>query len=105
MTATTSAINGYYVSYMSVNDAVNAIAGGAKELSWNGSFYSLDGVKEGSYPFWCYEFVAYRPSIATATKTVADTLANQIITVDAPIKLSEMGVGRASDGGLITPNY
>lgn len=105
VTATTSAINGYYVSYMSVNDAVNAIAGGAKELSWNGSFYSLDGVKEGSYPFWCYEFVAYRSSIPTATKTVADTLANQIITVDAPIKLSEMGVGRASDGGLITPNY
>lgn len=105
LTATTSAINGYYISYLSVNDAVSAIAGGAKELSWNGSYYSLDGVKEGSYPFWCYEFVAYRPSIATATKTVADTLANQIITVDAPIKLSEMGVGRASDGGLITPNY
>lgn len=105
MTATTSGINGYYVSYMGVSDATTAINGGAKELSWNGVYYSLDRVKNGSYPFWGYQFLAYRSSLAGTQKTVADTLANQIITVDAPIKLSEMRVGRASDGGLVTPNY
>lgn len=105
MTATTSGINGYYVSYMSVNDAATGINGGAKELSWNGTYYSLEGVRNGQYPFWCYEFVSYRTSIPAPEKAVADALANQIINVDSPVLLSSMRVGRASDGGLITPNY
>lgn len=105
MTATTSGINGYYVSYMSTNDAVTAINGGAKELSYNGAYYTLDRVRNGQYPFWCYQHVAYRTSIPAPEKAVADTLANQILTVDSPVLLSSMRVGRASDGGLITPNY
>lgn len=105
MTATTSGINGYYVSYMGVSDATTAINGGAKELSWNGVYYSLNGVKNGSYPFWGYQFLAHRSSLTGTALSVTNTLKNQIITVNAPIKLSEMRVGRASDGGLITPNY
>lgn len=105
MTSTTSGINGYYISYMSTNDATTAINGGARELSYNGTYYTLDRVRNGQYPFWCYQFVTYRTSIPAPEKAVADTLANQILTVDSPVLLSSMRVGRASDGGLITPNY
>jgi hypothetical protein len=69
-------------------------------------------VQQGLYPFWCYEHVTYRAALDAATsgddlvkKTVAVTLANQIKNVDSPILLSTMKVGRASDGGLITPNF
>jgi hypothetical protein len=47
----------------------------------------------------------YKNSLTGVKKTVADTLATQIETVDAPIKLSEMRVIRLSDGGLVTPNF
>jgi hypothetical protein len=105
LTSTTSAINGYYVSYVSVNDAATAVASGAKELTYNGTAYSLDRIRNGQYPFWSYQFVTYRSSIPTAEKTVADALASQIITTDSPVLLSSMRVGRTQDGGLITPNY
>jgi hypothetical protein len=105
LTATTNALNGYYISYLSVNDATAAINGGAKELSWHGTYYSDQAVFEGNYPFWCYQFLTYRSSTPTNVKSIADTLALQIRNVDAPILLSQMGVGRTADGGLITPNY
>ncbi len=105
MIVTTNAIGGYYASYMGNSDATTAINGGAKELSYNGTYYSLAGTLEGSYPFWCYEHLAYRSSLSGVGLTVATTLATQITNVDSPILLSSMKVGRASDGGLITPNY
>jgi hypothetical protein len=105
LASTTSAINGYYISYVSTGDAATAINGGAKELSYNGIYYSLSGVQEGSYPFWCYEHVTYRSSLTGVGLTVATNLANQIINTDSPILLSTMKVGRSQDGGLITPNY
>jgi hypothetical protein len=106
MQATTLAgLNGYYVSYMGLSDATSAITGGAKELTYNGVLYSLDNVKNGLYTFWCYEHLMYKNTLAGVKKTVADTLATQIETVDAPIKLNEMRVGRQADGGLVTQNF
>ncbi len=102
---TLAGINGYYISYMGTNDADNAIAGGAKELTYGGTTYSLAAVQNGQYTFWCYEHLMYLPSLAAAKKSVADALATQIRTVDSPILLSTMTVSRAGDGALITPNY
>jgi hypothetical protein len=105
MGATTAAIGGFYVSYMGLSDATAAIAAGAKELTYSGVLYSLDNVKNGLYTFWCYEHLMYKSTLTGVKKTVADTLATQIETVDAPIKLSDMRVIRLSDGGLVTPNF
>ena len=105
MQATTSAIGGYYVSYMGVSDADSAIAGGAVELNWNGVQYSLSNVKEGKYTFWGYQHLMYQSTLAGTKKTVADAIANQIKNVDSPILLSDMKVERPADGGLIAPRY
>jgi hypothetical protein len=115
MKLTTAAINGYYVSYLSTGDAVGAINGGAKLLSWNGhslaftgapgsgTFSDLTPIKEGKYTFWCLEHVLYRTTITAPQKDVADTMANQILTVDAPIRLDQMLVTRTADGGNVYP--
>jgi len=103
--ATTSAIGGYYVTYMGVSDADSSIAGGAVELTWNGVKYSLDAVKEGKYTFWAAEHLQYKTSLAGVKKTVADTIATQIKNVDSPILLSDMKVSRPTDGGIIAPKY
>jgi hypothetical protein len=107
MQATTAALSGYYVSYMGLSDATSAINNGtgAKELTYNGVLYSLDNVKNGLYTFWCYEHLMYKSSLTGVKKTVADTLATQIETVDAPIKLSDMRVSREADGGLVTAKF
>ncbi len=100
-----TADTGYAVTYSSTGDANTAIAGGAKELTWNGVTYSTTALYEGQYTFWGYEHLMYRPSIPAAKKSVADALANRIKTTDATIKLSDMKVTRAGDGGLVTQDY
>ena len=105
MQATTAALVGYYVSYMGTSDAASAIGGGAKALTYNGVSYSLDNVKNGLYTFWGYEHLMYKSTLTGVQKTVADTLANQIDTVDAPIKRSDMRVSREADGGLVTQKF
>lgn len=105
MQATTTGINGYYVSYMGVSDADSAITGGAVELTWNGVPYSLDNVKQGKYTFWGYQHLMYKSTLTGTKKTVADAIATQIKTVDSPILLSDMKVERPADGGLIAPRY
>ena len=47
----------------------------------------------------------YSSTLSGTKKTVADAIATQIKTVDSPILLSDMKVGRPADGGLIAPNY
>jgi hypothetical protein len=105
MQATATASTGYYVSYLGLSDATTAINGGAIGLTYNGVTYSLDNVRNGLYTFWCYEHLMYKSTLTGVKKTVADTLANRIATVDAPIKQSEMRVIRETDGGLVTPNF
>ncbi len=105
MSKTTAALNGYYVSYMGLSDATNAITGGAVELKYNGVSYSLSNIQEGLYTFWGYEHLMYRSTLAAAKKTVATRLATQIINVDSPILLSTMKVVRLADGGAVTQNF
>ena len=101
----TNDTTGYAVTYMGTSDAATAVTNGAHRLTWNGVPYSLDAVKNGLYTFWAYEHLCYRPDVATDIKTVADALANTIITDTAQIKLSEMRVLRAGDGTVVTPRF
>jgi hypothetical protein len=96
---------GFYVGYAGIADADGAIAGGAKELTWNGVSYSVANVREGKYTFWGYEALGYQPTLSGTQLSVANALANQIINVDAPDpKLNTMNVIRSADGGLVTHN-
>jgi hypothetical protein len=92
---------GLIVSYVGSGDAPGAVNNGAVQLTYNGVPYSLDGIKEGRYTFWCYQHVMYQPTISAAKKTVADLMADKIRTVTAPIKLSEMKCSRATDGAVV----
>jgi hypothetical protein len=105
VTASGSAAVGYGIAYMSVNDAVTAVNGGAKALNYNGIPYSLQAVREGKYTFWCYQHVTYRNTLTGGPKDVADLMANQILNTDSPILLNSMNCSRPTDGGQITPNY
>jgi len=107
-TGSLAAVGGYYLSYLGLNDAASAITGGAHELTYNGVAYSATAVQEGQYTFWSYEHLIYKTSYTGTPKTFADTVANNIITTDAPISglaLSSMKVVRSNDGGLVTNNY
>ena len=98
-------MNGFYIAYAGTSDAQAAVTAGGRTIKWNGIDYSPQAMKEGLYTFWGYEHLMYLPTIDSAKKTVADALAQQIITTDAPIKLSEMHVSRATDGGQVIQNY
>lgn len=80
-----------------------AIRGGAT-LKYNGYEYSAQNVREGKYTFWSYEILMYRPGYVNSA--IADQLADRIKTVDASISgivLNTMQVGRAVEGGPVTP--
>lgn len=113
MMANFSPANFTVVSYASVNDADPNITLGAVELSYNGvqlgnvsgNYNNATVLTEGKYTFWCYEHVMYRSGTPVAIKNVADTVANQIRTVDAPTFLSSMKVERATDGSVVFPSF
>jgi hypothetical protein len=113
MMANFSPANFTVVSYASVNDADANIPLGAVELGYNGvtlgnvagNYNNAQVLTEGKYTFWCYEHVLYRSGTPVAVKNVADTVANQIKTVDAPVFLSSMKVERATDGSVVFPTY
>jgi len=113
MRYTTSALGGYYVTYLSTSDANRALTGAsasgagtgnAKELTYNGVTYSADAVRNGQYTFWAYEHLAFNTSASATIQTVAENLATQIHDTDAVtsgIILSTMNVSRSSDGGVV----
>lgn len=114
MLANTCPANFTVVSYGSVNDVdANSIPNQAVELSYNGVLLGNTGgnynnatvLTEGKYTFWCYEHVMYRSGTPTPVKNVADTVANQIRTADAPVFLSSMKVERATDGSVVFPTF
>jgi hypothetical protein len=104
-----NATAGYYISYLTPSDSDTiAIPNGAVELKWNGIPYSVQAVQQGKYTFWVYEHLLYRSATSGIQKTFADTLANQILTVDATVGgifLNTVQVSRQEEGGLVTPNY
>lgn len=74
--------------------------------------WDFTAVKEGKYSFWSYEYLAYRKSagpnstvaLSGIAKTFADALAADIILnvpASAGIKLGDMKVQRATEGGPI----
>lgn len=99
------------VCYMGTGDAAVALANGARILSYNGQSLTvtpldMTPVKEGKYSFWGYVYLMYRGSLgAGVKKTTLDAIGNNIATVTAPVKLSDMQVSRSVDGGLISPTY
>ncbi len=107
------------VSYAGTGDAdANAVPpnGNAVELSFNGvklgkpaagqTYGSLTVLTEGQYGFWGYEHMYYRAATAgTPVGNFADTIANQIKTVDSPVLLSAMHVQRATDGSNVLPTF
>jgi hypothetical protein len=109
MTRTTLAgIGGYYVTYVGLTDANTAVTGGAKELTYNGVPYSLNGVLSGQYTFWGYEHLMYKSTLPAAKKTWAQSLVTRLLGTPAlagSIRLADMRCGRPSDGGDVTQNF
>ncbi len=122
---TAAGINGFYVAGIGGTDvdrAINGVGttaglGNAKELSWNGVFYSFNNVAEGRYTFWGYEYICTRTSLGANTpqKRVANALINYFENLPPTplanqatafvLNLSDMKVVRTVDGGVITQNY
>jgi hypothetical protein len=106
-TTSTPQIN--YVTYLGLADSTTAITGGATALTWNGVGYSDAAIQNGQYTFWGFEQLGYLPTYGTTDangKLVADSLAQEIITVDAALAgelLSTMNVTRTQEGGPVTP--
>jgi hypothetical protein len=98
-----------YVTYLGLSDAATAEAGGATELTYNGIPYSDTAIRNGQYTYWTFEQLDYQPTYGTTDangKAVADSLAQQIINVDAALAgelLSTMNVTRQQEGGPVTP--
>lgn len=105
-----SATAGYYIGYLTPGDADTiAIPNGAVELKYNGVAYSADNVRQGKYTAWVYSHLLYRSSLTGLKRDLADALATQIKTIDAPagggILLNTVEVQRFSEGGNVTPIY
>ncbi|MEI6083039.1 MAG: hypothetical protein WCS70_01930 [Verrucomicrobiota bacterium] len=98
----------HIIGYVGISDANTATNGasGAAYMKYNGVDYSEDAVRAGKYTFWSYEHLMYRSSLTGNSKTVADTLANTIKTVNispAGIHLGTMGVSRQGEGLVVSP--
>lgn len=94
------------IGYFGTSDAAS-VNGGNNNLTYNGVAYSVQNVQEGKYTFWSYEHLMYQTTLSGNTKTVADQIANQILTTDASaagIVVSTMNVSRAVEGGVISHN-
>ena len=112
----------YVVTYAGVSDICDKYADGCRMLTYTGIAGRAQGTADktvrdagytniitGKYPFWSYQWIGYNPDI-TATATVASALKSELVsrilnfTSDSPelapnIKLSDMKVSRAKDGG------
>lgn len=115
--------NGGYSSGSSVKTAIEANAfansnglisylgssdwtANGKELSYNGVLYSADNVEEGKYTFWGYLHQMRHPSLSGTTLEFYDDLLGAVQTDTTwLVKVSDMQVSRAADGGLISPKY
>ncbi len=119
---------GWAVGYLGRSDAQRATktsviaTNTAHRMKWNGlsiangpftsagvpTSYNDNLITEGIYQLWEYENLAYRSSYGTTSpngKSVADAIANRLITVDAApagLLLSTMNVSKAVEGGVIT---
>lgn len=105
MKLSTPGIGGFFVTYLGLSDATNALGGGAHELTYNGTPHSTANIQNGKYTFWGYEHLIYKNSLSGVKKDAADQIADQIKNTDSPIIESTMRVKRVSDGGVIRPKF
>lgn len=107
LTFNSNPVDGFFVSYLTNSDAVSAISEGAIELSYNGVFYSLDKVKNGSYSLWGYQQL-YKAAGATTAENTFDARLRVVVPGNmgsAGIPIPDMTVTRTGgDGGPIFPN-
>lgn len=113
LSATSSA--GPFVTYVTDTDATTAEAAGAHELTWNGVAYGTakegtapTSIAEGQYTYWSYLHTHYNSSFIQANHPASYTFANDLNadlstdTTDGAILSSDLAVGRASDGSLVS---
>lgn len=100
------------VSHLGLNDAATAIGNGAKELSYNGSLYSADNVRNGKYTLWGYLHVLNQTGALTtdqeaARDAIVGAFGSSLLpfgaTVEAGIDIGTMVVSRSEDGGVVGP--
>lgn len=107
MTFNGDPVDGFFVSYLTISDALLAESEGARELSYNGVSYSENNVKNGKYTLWGYQQL-YLGSSPTGAETTFDTAFRATIPTHmgtAGIPLTSMNVTRTGgDGGPVFPN-
>jgi hypothetical protein len=104
-----NAVDGFFVSYLTISDAIAAVTEGARALTYNGVAYSENAVRNGSYSLWGYQQL-YMGNSPTTAETTFDTRLRALVPVDlianaAGIPIPDMAVTRTGgDGGPIFPN-
>jgi len=99
---------GYIIGYLTDSDAAQAIAKGARALTWNGVAYSVAGIQQGQYTYWSFLHVYYNSAnISSIAQTFANDLSSDLSTDTGTgaILSSTLKVSRQNDGALVTPNY
>lgn len=94
------------VGYFGISDAASVNSGNSN-LTYNGVAYSAAAVQEGKYTFWSYEHLMYNSTFSGTAKTVANQIANEILTTDATVSgvlVGAMNVSRTVEGGVIIHN-
>ncbi len=100
------------VGHLGLNDASVAVTAGAKELTYNGSLYSKDNVRNGRYTAWGYLHVLNQTGGLSADQESArddivaafgSSLNPFGASVEAGIDIDTMAVSRSEDGGLVGP--
>lgn len=100
-------VDGFFVSYLTISDALLAVSEGARELTYNGVPYSENNVKNGKYTLWGYQQLYLGRSATTAEITFDTQLRATIPTHmgTAGIPVTSMNVTRTGgDGGPVFPN-
>jgi hypothetical protein len=97
----------YMVGAMSASD-FNSISGdGAVPLKWNGVAFSEQAVQEGSYTFWSYQHLMYKPlaGVKSTFATNLETNIKNVTNVTPNVRLSTMQVERTGDGTIVSTLY
>ena len=130
MRNSTTAINGWLMTYLGKSDAKTALysgstgAGNAVAVAWNGiQYYAGSGtfndaaVQQGAYTFWSYEHEMYLPTNTYATFGLALAKATVPVVSSAGVGevyttlsgvsgyTSQMQAARSDDGTYVTQNY
>ncbi|MCU0751113.1 MAG: hypothetical protein MUF13_16360 [Akkermansiaceae bacterium] len=119
LTRNNVAVNGFFVSYLTISDALNATINdgdtntpgvqleGATPMTYNGVAYSEQNVRSGAYSLWGYQQL-YLGNSPTSAETTFDTRLRQVVPGNmgtAGIPITTMSVTRSGgDGGPIFPN-